>query len=850
MAHSAHIGLAHRIFPDSKENQAACLTFFEEIDADPDLTNIAQVCQRLLKLQPLLLRIAPQALPAGKSVLWQTICRSIIQLHQTNALATSKKHDKKKKGMHGLHSYFPVYCALATLPHRSLRQDIAERYLQLQAYLLYSHLTFRHFQRDPSRKFISNRENASRSIRQLANESLILARLPRAILSPTDFHKKLEDLKDDVSLSEKEHSLFTFLERLLAHATGARKGHRETREKPIRAEKKLIAAKRVVISDYTGEDADTGPSPPTLRLYHHSTCDQNEAREAQREGLDPAENYSGPTVATSVTFPRNDSRKANQSAAVRIINQHRHLANANQLLAIGWGKLSLPELHSFFVGLEKLYNHKYRNHGMTWDESNQFVAIMAAMYYTSSSFSRAILMRVCSSIEQIPQHIGPDNEIYFCLSEQCWVIPEPKVSGRKKAKKSWKYLVEQVHSRIFLPAPSLCREFLSRWCKSRHVGEKSTPFFDLVENKFEKDFKRFQSLLGQKEQPRLTAARISGHLSHYIADVTGDTAISACLFGQPPAGSQRTSLYYFSPKREDLQDIYMEVCKSIERPLLHLMKSTPKLPDAPPIPQSDRIGSAICPKPQTVALLVKDLRDMINYRRSDRLHQEYLVSYHNAFVAYCLVMLGFMTGYRAVRDPLHDESNIDWQSGFIVISDKDDNVYYNSRIAWLPPVCLAQLREYRRYRYSLIEPIALLNNTLSETLKIQLIESDHFSWKSTERSNTSTKSHGNNQYKIPFFFFLRNGYKIENISNSTLSSKIKWTYPLPLNANRHYLRTKLSEYGVPGEIIDAYMGHWDRGREPYGKFSSLSPADFRTVLQEPLTRISKEAGWITVKAIF
>jgi len=48
------------------------------------------------------------------------------------------------------------------------------------------------------------------------------------------------------------------------------------------------------------------------------------------------------------------------------------------------------------------------------------------------------------------------------------------------------------------------------------------------------------------------------------------------------------------------------------------------------------------------------------------------------------MLLGFSTGYRAVNDPFYSLMDIDWESQFIAISDKDSDDNYNTRIVWLP----------------------------------------------------------------------------------------------------------------------------------------------------------------------
>jgi hypothetical protein len=71
-------------------------------------------------------------------------------------------------------------------------------------------------------------------------------------------------------------------------------------------------------------------------------------------------------------------------------------------------------------------------------------------------------------------------------------------------------------------------------------------------------------------------------------------------------------------------------------------------------------------------------------------------------------------------------------------------------------------------------------------------------------------------------------------------------YELPANANRHYLRTRLLKRGCPRDVIAAFMGHWEYGTEPWGRFSSLSPHTYRENLERYLLPVLKKDGWKSV----
>ena len=68
-------------------------------------------------------------------------------------------------------------------------------------------------------------------------------------------------------------------------------------------------------------------------------------------------------------------------------------------------------------------------------------------------------------------------------------------------------------------------------------------------------------------------------------------------------------------------------------------------------------------------------------------------------------------------------------------------------------------------------------------------------------------------------------------------------YRLPMNANRHFLRTNLIADNCPVEVVDAFLGHWEIGQEPWGRFSGLSPIVYREKLEEHLIPLLVKNKW-------
>jgi len=72
---------------------------------------------------------------------------------------------------------------------------------------------------------------------------------------------------------------------------------------------------------------------------------------------------------------------------------------------------------------------------------------------------------------------------------------------------------------------------------------------------------------------------------------------------------------------------------------------------------------------------------------------------------------------------------------------------------------------------------------------------------------------------------------------------------LPLNVGRHLLRSELIHRKVPVALVDALMGHWVAGREPMGRFSTLSPIEYKKILVPVLEEIQTELGWTPLRGM-
>ncbi|MDX5386401.1 MAG: hypothetical protein LPK24_07670, partial [Marinobacter sp.] len=94
-----------------------------------------------------------------------------------------------------------------------------------------------------------------------------------------------------------------------------------------------------------------------------------------------------------------------------------------------------------------------------------------------------------------------------------------------------------------------------------------------------------------------------------------------------------------------------------------------------------------------------------------------------------------------------------------------------------------------------------------------------------------------------FFVFLDAKLQSEFATPKRLADEIQWTFPWPLNVSRHTLRGFLRDQGVPGYLVDAFMGHWGVGTEPLAKYSSLDLFELKNRIVPATAALLDELGF-------
>jgi len=484
----------------------------------------------------------------------------------------------------------------------------------------------------------------------------------------------------------------------------------------------------------------------------------------------------------------------------------RNITMENQMLKGRWSTMTMWEAVTLVQFCENEFNHILR----TETKAGKFLALeslvlLMIMLWTGSSLERALKtsMRNKSEIE--------NSELTYIADTNEWRIENDLVSRAHTPTKE-----EIDHSRIrekvsFLPDIANLSPFLEVLRPNNRLNMFRTNSI----KKYRKTIKKILSKLPNGH--RATESTISNFIFNLIVNKYNHNIAAACLATATRHRLGQSILHYSTPNHAYIRSIYIQTVQPVRQLIKTKVASNTKEYNISIDTTSPYIGSDYCPTTASINTLIKKLTKNVASTLKNRT-QSSIINYHNSFTIYTLQMLSYALGFRSVKDAFIKHSDINTQTGLVLISDKDNAQHYHSRLVWVPDVIQQQLKNY----------------------------ADHQAHITSLIHQTQPAEQPNNE--LPYIFLLRDNFKILPLKPKNISPYIHPHLPLPLNVNRRYLRTQLMERGCPTEVINYYMGHWSRGEEPWSKHSSFSFRDYTHELRQHLPEILKNLGWKALKS--
>jgi len=533
--------------------------------------------------------------------------------------------------------------------------------------------------------------------------------------------------------------------------------------------------------------------------------------------LDSSEDDSG---AELITF-RNDDEK-NSINKTRSVDQQvylsprakNHLAISNQKLKHKWETLDKTEIKILIAAISDISNKgQLSKFYVNKIAVNEFIAFISLMLLAGQKPDRLIQFKIYRKKQKLYQQPG----ILIVTGSQPKLLiisatPDRKVKPDTNQKK---YTLKTTNY-ILLDIPKSLETALMRYIQN-NLPRSATELFAKNIDKYIVDLKLFIKIINSKYFCRITINRISACLFDKIAGHPDADIVTAMYITGTQDFLGFSQSFYTSISSKTLQATYSHISANIMATETNIKSIKKSFDD-----NEEYIGSPFVPKRSSVQNLVSNLLAGIKKTNAgDFRDKPALAHYH--MLRYTVFMVAFATGFRAVKEPIILMNEIDLQTGFAVISDKDSEDWYNSRLVWLPQVCIQQLKYFWEHATRIFSTIHNLD---------------------PKASNLQSKR--NRDFTIQAVQFINSKGKITTAGPKILAKSVEYFFPLKINSGRHYLRSNLLSRSCPIEIIDAFMGHGERGEEAFGCFSGLSPHEYSEILSEYLVPILDEDGWLAL----
>ncbi len=597
---------------------------------------------------------------------------------------------------------------------------------------------------------------------------------------------------------------------------------------------------------------------PKVDCLRMATVDEKEAKQAENNGA-YANEVTSINVLTTTSFKETDPMEGRSiSDHIRRSQGALHgIAMGNQLLPTQWGNLNPLEVAQLLSDIGEVFNRKKR---LQKKVSNQEGAVLLAMmFWFGIDEGRASSVRLVSE----PKNL--DCELAYCISNHQWFVSAINVKYKTEIEEIAKRDARPLTDYLVLNVPDMVAGMVSRWVKE----VKAKPGDGLWESSptaLKKWIEKFIRWHNKRHHGRMCKSRISGYLFKEICHGHGDVVDASMVVGRVHYLAD-TMLYYTARSTQALRKIYSAVCAEIETTWQSEIDQKVKIMPCERGLFSDQfdekteryIGSRYCPLEQSLQRFIRAMKGRLRHEKKKySKHRNSILALHEIYTTYTAQMLLFASGYRAVRSPMRCSFELDWESGLLCINDKDYEDGYNSRIVWLPGICIDQLKCYQNHINNMASYLLHLEREVFDSIKIQneLLLCGIFPDKKKEKVYQKKAKQGKKvkppkvSYRqwLPFLFFLTaQGW--QGVRPETLKPVVSTWFHLPLNANRHYMRSKLREAGCSPEIPRIVLGHWEAGQEPWSAYSGADPVYFMQELQRVWEPLFCDLGWEVIHGV-
>ncbi len=695
-----------------------------------------------------------------------------------------------------------------TLGHRSEIAGNNEFILQLQAQILVADIIIRIIK--PPKGYISFRPSALCAIRVLATKKKCLRLgkplshfLPNDRLCPSEYHAYLY-----ASINQSEHIDSCY--RFISYADNLLPKKAPPKKRKINNWDEDYIDEDYIDEDYIDEEKPTEDINKKL-FYHIEGSNSGPYRSGSgNPGKEIPKGYQ-------IVFPTGEEDDEDRLFD-EINDATDYVSRDNQNFEFMWHQLNQHDMCILLWSLHPSesetaitqfqYEHRYK----TVKLSDLEKAALCILLWTGMSFSR---MSKVLLAKNSPLSL-PDTDYYINDSGTIRLISHGPQLRTKPDPKLLKQSIE-TSNHICHRLPKVATQVINTYLLS--LPPSSSPsLFAKTPQELRGVCQTAISRIRRKNLCRLTLTRISRQLESHLSRMKGSDVSAASITLGKEIWLARTKMHYAAFDSSDLQFLYQKACDEIFCDVGLNDQTT----EIDPFAKSLHLGTPYRPRLEPIQNLVAKLKAQIKKSKPGaRTSVAKIMTFHNLYTEYTALMISFSSAYRAVRNPGISLSAHDEKTSLTIIRDKDTSDFYHTRLICLPEKCTQQLLNYKRHQDKLNELISGGKFPVLPNKKLQ--PSDLYYY-------VKPKS--------------RKNYKPKIIRPKDLKTSFEFNkYFLRLNACRQLYKSETQENLLPVDSLEAFLGHWFAGEEPWTRFSALHPYDYKEVLLTDLTRRLDQLGF-------
>ena len=723
---------------------------------------------------------------------WIKSCESLIQDNVKEVA-----NEKVSVPLRGLYNEHQPYVTLRYIPDN---QNLRAKHDLLLAQLLIANHLCRELEADGD-LFESSRKTAftfARSISKPSNEST-LQELPLNNCSQTKYLELLKGILNQPRIS----SFIVFIK----YAQGLRKGiTRESGEGHLKYPPKSRNTLETEVDEGQPET-----SIDQIKLPIHSPSKEHDA---EQSGLSSHE-LTARVEFSSVSFDNQEpmNGRSSKEHVIRSKSYSKQLSMLNQNLMYRWSVLSDYEADCFVLTITEMLR-KINKNSRSYLENMEPLIILSVMFWFGIPLEKVLSLKGFSSEPDILR-----GDLIFICSPKPYLLVKSAKPNYKCRYERYDTLDNSTHIR--LSTGLNIEQYILQYFKE---NKNKRLFFTKEPNEYQPKIKKILTMVNQQYGCRLTINRVSSFMFEKVASFPNSDITYAMIITGRASYVGFNLIYYTVVNYYKLLSIYQAVCLSIARSINFSKNKLEDRKFLKPIEVAQieqKFGAKFNPSIIDVSHLKDHLLNELHFTRK----KGSVIDVHNALTYYTSALINFSTGYRAVGDASFQFEDIDEVTGLAVISDKDSVDEYHSRLVWLPEICLNQIKAYTQHLHVLLEYSSVRLPKIYKALSQHLLDSEG--------------------KQLPGLFLI-DGDKISAFTPKKYEASFPDSFAFPANVHRHFLRTRLLDTGCLTDVINAFMGHWENGQEPWAKFSSLSPLEYKEVISPYIESLLEEAGWSAV----